>query len=295
MKQLFKYLGSVAVACLTSSICHADQFADLYFQTENLPLDSKEKAAVELSQQWGRGERSGAKPFMGEGGSVKLLFGAGQHSIVCAVLQVCDIALEPGEQLTSLNTGDAVRWTVLTATSGAGDNETTHLIVKPLDVALETSLIVTTDRRVYHLRLKSHRSDYMSQVSFAYPTKAKSAWVKETPASATESRERISPKVDTTMLSFNYLVTGSAKWKPLEVYNDGRKTIIEMPKALSSTAAPTLLVVRREAGLFSDEETVMVNYRFIDQRYIVDSVFDTAILISGVGSDQERVTIKKEG
>lgn len=66
-----------------------------------------------------------------------------------------------------------------------------------------------------------------------------------------------------------------------------------MPTAMAQTEAPTLLVVRKDGGLFTDDETVMVNYRVQGDRYIVDTIFDKAILIAGVGSSQDRVTIVK--
>ena len=37
----------------------------------------------------------------------------------------------------------------------------------------------------------------------------------------------------------------------------------------------------------------MVNYRVQNNRYIVDAVFDKAMLIVGVGRNQERVTITR--
>ena len=61
------------------------------------------------------------------------------------------------------------------------------------------------------------------------------------------------------------------------------------------TEAPTLLVVRKEGGLFSDDETALVNYRVQGDRYIVDTIFDKAILIAGVGRSQDRVTITRTG
>ena len=79
----------------------------------------------------------------------------------------------------------------------------------------------------------------------------------------------------------------------MRVYNDGRKTIIQMPSTMAQTEAPALLVVRKDGGVFTDDETVMVNYRVQGDRYIVDSVFDKAILIAGVGSSQDRVTIQR--
>jgi type IV secretory pathway VirB9-like protein len=40
---------------------------------------------------------------------------------------------------------------------------------------------------------------------------------------------------------------------------------------MAQTEAPTLLVVRKDGGLFTDDETVMVNYRVQGDRYIVDT------------------------
>ena len=56
-----------------------------------------------------------------------------------------------------------------------------------------------------------------------------------------------------------------------------------------------VLVVRKDGDLFSDEENILVNYRVQGARYIVDTVFDKAILIAGVGSSQDRVTITRMG
>ena len=62
---------------------------------------------------------------------------------------------------------------------------------------------------------------------------------------------------------------------------------------MQQTEAPALLVVRKDGGLFTDAETQMVNYRVQGNRYIVDSIFDKAILVSGVGSSQDNVTITR--
>jgi type IV secretion system protein VirB9 len=62
---------------------------------------------------------------------------------------------------------------------------------------------------------------------------------------------------------------------------------------MQQTEAPTLLVVRKEGDMFNDDETVLVNYRVQGSRYIVDAVFDRAILIAGVGGSQDRVTISR--
>jgi hypothetical protein len=90
-------------------------------------------------------------------------------TIVCAVHQLCDLALQSGEQVNSVMLGDPERWKIDEATEGSGPSATQHLIIKPLDADLDTSVIVMTKTRTYHLRLKSDRSTYMLQIAFSYP------------------------------------------------------------------------------------------------------------------------------
>ena len=286
-------LGAALAVPALALAAPGDDLADKFFSKNNPTLSAQEKTALAIARRWNSG--AGIKPFAGPNGTVRFVFGAQQPSIVCAVLQVCDVALQAGEQVNSINLGDTARWTVEPAITGSGATEVQHLIIKPMDVGLETSLVVTTNRRSYHFRLRSHRTEYMPQVSFTYPEEAQAKW------DAIQRREK-QERTDNTLpatgeylgdLSFDYELSGSASWKPVRVYNDGRKTIIEMPGTMQQTEAPTLLVVRKEGGLFTDDETVLVNYRVQGNRYIVDTVFDRAILIAGVGSSQDRVTISR--
>lgn len=286
---------ALSLATATAFAAPGDNAADLYFSTNNPTLTQQEKAAIAISQRWQRASATGIKPVDSGDGYVRFIFGAQQPSIVCAVLQVCDVALQAGEQVNSINLGDTARWVVEPAITGFGATEVQHLIIKPMDVGLETSLVVTTNRRTYHFKLRSHRTEYMPQVAFTYPEEALAKW------EAIKTRQQAEIKRDTIPqtgeylgdLNFEYTVAGNVSWKPVRVYNDGVKTIIEMPKAMSQTEAPTLLVVRKEGGWFKDDETVMVNYRVQSNRFIVDSIFDKAILIAGVGKSQDRVTIQR--
>lgn len=289
----------VAITLLSTfiftGVIHADDdLTDMVFSGKNPELTPQEKTAIAMSDKW---QSTGAQtpPALGPDGSIIFTFGSQQPSIVCAVLQVCDIALQPGEQVNYPNLGDTVRWTVEPAISGSGENEVQHLLVKPHDVGLDTSLVVTTDRRTYHLRLRSHKTLYMPKVSFVYPDDALAKWKFIKHRESKEIKEKTIPQTGEYMgdLNFNYDVTGSTSWTPTRVYNDGKKTIIEMPSTMQQTEAPTLLVVRKDGGMFTDDETVMVNYRIQNNRYIVDTVFDKAILIAGVGSSQDTVTIQR--
>ena len=267
--------------------------ADKFFDVPTVPLTTRDRAALAIAQR--SQSASAVQPVAGAHGAIQFPFGASQPNIVCAVLQVCDVALQGGEQLNSIHLGDTARWLVEPAASGAGPTESTHLIIKPLDVGLDTSLVVTTSRRTYHLRLRSTRNDFMPMVQFSYPEEIAAKWEAVRKQEVKDQREATIPKTGEHLgaLNFDYSLSGTAAWKPVRVYNDGTRTLIQMPNAMAQTEAPTLLVLRKEGGLFTDDETVMVNYRIQGDRYIVDTVFDKAILIAGVGSSQDRVTIRR--
>ena len=280
-------------ALITSSASASGDLADKYFTGKNPEFNTSERKAIDIANKWSEGASPDLHPMAGSNGSVKYLYGVQRPSIVCAVLQVCDVALQPGEQVNSINIGDSTRWSVEPAITGLPPNEIQHLIIKPMDVGLETSLVVTTNRRAYHLRLRSHRSEYMPHISFTYPEESMAKWDELRRRQMRERTERTIPDTGEYLgnLSFDYELLGSAKWKPVRVYNDGTKTILEMPKAMETSEAPTLLVLRNDT--LGDEETAIVNYRIQANRYIVDTAFDRAILISGVGNNQQRITINR--
>jgi P-type conjugative transfer protein TrbG len=294
-----KHLLIAIVLGLSPGIaCAVDNLADMYFSKNNPKLTPQEKEAVAIAQRWQADNANGIKPVAGPEGSVRFLFGAQQPSIVCAVLQVCDLELQPGEMVNSVHLGDSVRWNIEPAITGSGSSEVQHIVIKPLDVGLETTLVLPTNRRTYHIRLRSHRTDFMPRVGFIYPEDAAAKWDALKNREEIQRQENTLPKTGEYLgdLNFGYKIKGDASWKPLRVFNDGVKTIIQMPKAMSQTEAPTLLVIRREGNmfLFRDDETVIVNYRIQGDRYIVDTVFDRAIMMAGVGSGQDNITITRE-
>ncbi|WP_410369514.1 TrbG/VirB9 family P-type conjugative transfer protein [Chelatococcus asaccharovorans] len=129
-------------------------------------MSANEAKGTGISGQW-RGSRG--LVTKGPDGKVIFLFGEVQPSVVCSPLQVCDIELQPGEVVRDVLIGDTVRWKVEPATSGAVGGQAIHLIVKPSEPGLVTSIVVTTSRRTYHIQLKSHQTQYMARVGFEYP------------------------------------------------------------------------------------------------------------------------------
>ena len=85
--------------------------------------------------------------------------------------QVTDIALEPGEQLVGsgpVAAGDTVRWIIGDTESGSGATKRVHILVKPSRPDLLTNLVINTDRRTYHLEMRSSEHTYMASLSWAY-------------------------------------------------------------------------------------------------------------------------------
>ncbi len=243
-------------------------------------ISTKEANATRLSAKW---RAAGGITTTGPDGKVIFLFGASQPSIVCAPLQVCDIELQAGEVVRDVLVGDTVRWKVEAATSGAAGGQAIHLVVKPSEPSITTSMVVTTSRRTYHLKLKSHPTQYMARIGFAYP--------EDSSASIADANARVEAGaggVSAERLDFRYSVSGRARWKPTRVYSDGQKTYIQFPKSIASQDAPVLFIV-------SGGQNRVVNYRLKDGVMIVYFDVERAVLVLGVGWRQEKVTIRRGG
>ncbi len=272
-----------------SALAHGD---DDVLTGSNPALTPQEQTGLAHSEQE---MMLGSAPIGGTNGFLTFPYGTNQVSIVCAPFHVCDVALQPGEQINSVNVGDSVRWSIEPALTGSGAEEVQHVIIKPREVGLETSLVVATTRRAYYLRLRSHKTRYMPQVAFSYPEDSAAKFTHMKTRQQRDLKEKTIPHTTDYLpkLSFDYEVEGQAAWKPVRVYNDGARTVIEMPPSMTQTEAPILLIVRKEGGLFTVAEEVMVNYQLQGSRYVVDTVFQKAVLVAGVGSNQDRVTIQR--
>jgi len=259
-----------------------------YMSTTTVPLTARERRALRLSADWSRRDIA---PVLGEGGKVIYVHGAALPTILAAPMQVCDVELEPGETVNEIVVGDSARWLVDSGTAGAGPAATVHLFIKPVDAGLESSAVVTTDRRVYHLRLVSQRSGHTPYVGFVYADSLRrSAAARKTEdarRAAWESTTVDGEHRDLSALNFAYVVNGDAAWKPERVYDDGRQMFIRLPES-SSGEMPVLLVRK-------GEKDVLVNYRVRNSAVVVDGIFDRVALIIGVGKEQEKIEILREG
>lgn len=208
------------------------------------------------------------------------------YHLATAPERVSDIALQPGETLIAVAAGDTARWVIGDTASGSGPTRRTHILVKPATSGLRTNLVVTTDRRVYHLELSSG-GKAMTGIAWTYPQDELLALRRAEAALA--AAEPVAEPVAVERLNFNYAIEGDAPaWRPVRAFDDGAQVFIEFPLALESTEAPPLFVV----GASGKPE--LVNYRKRGRYYVVDRLFGAAELRLG-GKRQHVVRIVRDG
>jgi type IV secretion system protein VirB9 len=201
------------------------------------------------------------------------------YQVYAAPGQITDIALEEGEQLTGsgpIAAGDTVRWVVADTDSGLGDTRRVHILVKPTRAAIETNLVVNTDRRTYLIELRARERPYMPAVAWYYP---------QTKAGRAQTATLTPVLPDPSQRRFRYSIEGDdPPWRPLAAYDDGRKVYIEFSRGIGQGELPPLFVIG------PDGKPEIVNYRAYGNVLIVDRLFAAAELRLG-GEDQQKVRI----
>lgn len=201
------------------------------------------------------------------------------YQLYAAPERVSDIALQPGEKLTSVSAGDTVRWVIGDTTSGVGEDARTHVLVKPFAPGLKTNLVITTDRRSYHLQLESTEKTAMAAISWTY-AEDEIAALRRRNAQA-DAAMPVASNVALENIRFRYAISGdNPPWRPVRAFDDGHKVYIEFPRRIDQGEAPPLFVVGADGG------NQLVNYRVRSNYYIVDRLFAAAELRLGTKPQQ---------
>ncbi|MCC2645157.1 MAG: conjugal transfer protein TrbG [Burkholderiales bacterium] len=251
--------------------------------------------ALKQSQIWQDGGTPG--PVLSKDGLVLFPYGQYEPKITCQPLQLCDIQLEAGEVVKGLMIGDSLRWnegdgTVPIIYSGNDGKPSPHVVLKPTDPGLETTLLITTDKRTYYMKLYSSNSVNVSRVGFYYPDEQIQQM--EGQRQKNESSDNLLLSDDNLVnprdMHFNYEVSGdtSAPFNPTQVFDDGHHVYIQMATSISSKDLPAFYV------LAPDGDTLqLVNFRYKAPFYIVDKIFDKGVLVLGLDDNEQRITISK--
>ncbi len=250
-------------------------------------------ADPELTEAVRRFQETGKAPVIRSPGFVRFPFGETQPVLYCKPLRVCDVQLELGEIVIDVALGDSDRWMASKLESGPPGARVAHVLLKPTEFDAATNLVITTDRRVYHLGLVSTagaQSGYFRSVRFYYPSETIQRWASSTGAATRERELAVAslPSVSPEALHFGYRIAGErVPWRPIQAFDDGTRVFLLMPDAMRANEAPALFVQSEE------EENALVNYRVRGRYYVVDRLFAKAVLALGVGRNQQRVTITR--
>ena len=202
------------------------------------------------------------------------------YQVYAAPGQITNIALEPGESLTGagpIAAGDTARWIIGDTESGSGLSRRVHILVKPTRPDITTNLVITTDRRIYMLELRAEAKPYMPAVAWAYPA----------PPASQRGTVPATPIIPTAAARhYRYGLTGDTPpWRPVAVYDDGRRVYVEFPRGIAQGEMPPIFV------LGTDGEPQLVNSRIYQNILIVDRIFGAAELRLGSGKQQQTVRI----
>jgi len=244
-------------------------------------------------------QASGVARTITQGSAVTYPFEHAQPTVTCAVLRVCVIELEPGEVLVDRPiAGDTVRWRITPAVAGP-NGRTRLVVVKPTDCDLTTNLVLPTDRRIYDLTLDAPpckptgtnpQQAYTRQVRFYYPDDAPDAWTASAQPPLREAPAITTPP-DLAALNFAYHVAKDKDfpWMPAQVFDDGAHVYIKLPASARHDEAPVLFVLE------ADGSRTLLNYTLAHDVYVTDRLFDRAVLVTGVGGKERRLTIERAG
>jgi len=213
------------------------------------------------------------------------------YQVYAAPGEITDIALEPGEQLVGAGpvaAGDTVRWVIGDTESGTGASKRIHILLKPTAPNLTTNLVINTDRRTYHLELRSIEKTYMASVSWLYPQDQLIALHAQNVAAEVAAPAAAGVNIDN--LNFRYRLEGdNPAWRPVRAFDDGRQVFIEFPSGVAQGEMPPLWVIGPQG------EGQLVNYRVRGRYMIVDRLFAAAELKLGVDPQQIVRIVRTDG
>jgi len=206
------------------------------------------------------------------------------YEVYAMPLRVCDIRLEPGERALDVPfVSDSERWIIGAAVSLENNVSVQHVYVKPVDAGQEASLIINTDRRVYHVILRSYKGAYMPLVRWRYHPGLPQNYIS---ANADDGTARDTPPsgIDPRYLSFNYRMTfgvfSKPAWLPKFVFDDGSKTYITFPERVLQSELPSVFENRKD----------VLNYRVTGNIIIIDKLVENITVKIG----RKEITVAKK-
>ena len=237
------------------------------------------------------------QPHQAPDGTVVYTYGKGIPVIVCSLLRLTQINLEPGELLEKdgIDMGNIDDFKVSARHAGTGPNAFAYIVIKPTRENAETTMTIGTDRRAYYLRVRSTDMQYMSRVAFSYPEEEaarKKAQLESEKAEAQERAKLAALAAPAAVKSWDYVVTmhghDAHYLLPLAVGDDGIHTRIQFSQQVRVRGLP-ILQIHDASG------PIPTNSHWEDNTLIVDALFEDGCLLQGVGKKQQSACIHNKG
>ena len=158
-------------------------------------------------------------------------------------------------------------------------------VEKPVYSGLDSSFVIITDRRVYHLRIKSYKDTHMAMVKFTYPN-TRNVWAKSPNDNAAKGVSIENDYITVTnpeYLSFDYKMKygfRKPEFLPQRVYDDGNKTYIVVDD----------IVLHKRLPLVFNERNEIVNYTVQKNVFIIPRLINKITL----RLEKQKVTIEKK-
>lgn len=192
------------------------------------------------------------------------------YEIYCKPYHITDIELEPGEEVWEAPfVSEPDVWQIGAGVSKKGSLDVQHFFLKPSYSKLVSNMIIITNRRIYHLSLRSYKDDYMAMVQWNYPQSMPYVTAKSENANNVKT---VLAGSYPEFLSFDYKIKYSPFKKPafipIRIYDDGAKTYIEVDEQVLHGQLP---------ALFSEDKNI-INYRVKNNLFIVDELITKATL-----------------
>lgn len=208
------------------------------------------------------------------------------YEIYAQPYHLTDIQLQAGEVVigTPLLSEDESVWEL---TAGVAKEPSTgqdiqHLFVKPTYSRQDSTLIIITDRRVYHFRLKSFSDTHMAMVKFTYPLD-KNVWAKKEDSSGRSVENEYLRVSNPELLSFDYTIKYSRfkkpEFLPTRIYDDGQCTYIQVQD----------IVLQKKLPVLFNEKNEIINYSVHQNVFVIPRLINKVTLRLG----KEKVTITK--
>ena len=145
-----------------------------------------------------------------------------------------------------------------------------HFFIKPARLKLDSTLIIITNRRVYHFRIKSFSDTHMAMVKFTYPERRNVyARAKDTAENGRSVESDFIKISNPEFLSFDYKIKYSMfktpEFLPKRVYDDGQSTYIQVDDIVLHKKLPVLFNEKNEIENYSVKKKVFVVPRLINK------------------------------